>query len=264
MRRVWSLASALGLLVLVGSGTWAFLTSSTGDAGTSRWTLVALGGGAVMVVGLVGRGDRSGSVAKVRRMVGGVGLVVAPIAAALFLLQLGTDPSGAVGFGVVTLVALACWAQAIALQAGLSLGAASSWLGLALAFVLVVLAIGLAVFAGVATISRAVGAGSDVARLLVGGATTVLVAAMLRRWARNRPDRQAVPGAVRRAMFGHALPGDAETLRYGAGPILRRLPPAPAEAQARATRLAELDARLGPQGGVAEPAEDHPVGHGAS
>lgn len=241
MRRAWSLSSALGLLVMVAAGTWGWLTRSVNESGASTSALVALGGAAVMVIGVVGRGDGARSIAKARRGLGGFGLVIAPVSAALGLLQLGTDPGAAVGFLIVTLVALVLWAQAMALQAGLSLRVAISWLTLAIGFAAVVFPI-----AGVvaALISR-LGGGSQAASAVGAGAATVIVAGVLRVWASNRSDRQAVPGAVRRAMFGHALPGDLDTLARGPGHILRRRPPSATDVTARAARIAELDARFG-------------------
>lgn len=253
MRRVWSLASALGLLVMVGSGTWAFLTRSSNDASVSTSALVAVGGAAVMVIGFAGRGDVSRSVAKARRILGGVGLVIAPVAAALGLLQLGTDPSGAVGSLLVALVAIALWAQAVALQAGLSFRVAVSWLTLAIGFTAIVFPIAGGVAAGVAAVITELGAGSGAATAGGAGVAAAIVGAILRAWASNRPDRQAVPGAVRRAVFGHALAGDLDTLAMGPGPIIRRRPPTSAEAEARAARLAALDARLERGDGDPEP-----------
>ena len=178
MRHVWRLASLLGFLVMVASGTWGCLAAAVKDPSAWMSGLVAIAGAVVMVTGTVRSGDNARPVAKVRRILGGVGLVVAPIAGALSLLQLGTDPSAAAGYLVVTVVALVLWVQAMALQAGLPFRVAAAWLGLAIGFVAVAFpiagGIGAALGAALGAVIRGVGAGSDAASA-VGAAVAVAI-----------------------------------------------------------------------------------------
>lgn len=258
MRRAWSLASALGLLVMVAAGTWGCLTRSVNDSAASTSALVALGGAALTVIGIVGRGDGARTVAKARRILGGIGLVVAPIAGTLSLLQLGTDPSGAGGFLIVTVAALVAWVQAIALQAGLPFRVAASWLGLAIGFTGVAIPIAIGIAAVVETVIKGAGWGSDVASGMGAGAVAALAAGFLRVSVSNRSDRRAAPGAVRRVVFGHALPADIDMLAQGPGPILRRR--TTVDVEARAARLAALDARIGSRTGSPDRSDEVPMG----
>ena len=243
---------------MVGFGTWAYLTRSTGDPGASTSALIAVGGAAVMVIGIAARGDSPRAVAKARRILGGVGLVVAPVAGVLSLLELGTSPSSALAFLLVALAALALWAQAIALQVGLSFRVSVAWLTAALLSAAIAFAIAGLVAAGVgAAVTRIWG--DSLTASAVGSAVALgSIAAILRAWATNRPDRQAVPAAVRRAVFGKTLPGDGEVLAAGPGPILRRQPEAAADMDKRDARLFALDSRLrrppnGPSGQPEQP-----------
>ena len=216
--------SALGLMVFVIFGTWACLTASTDGPGTS--TVVALVGAVTMVVGVVARGDGSSAVAKARRVIAGVGLVVAPVTGVLTLLALGTDPTTASRFLLVTLAALAAWAQGIAAQAGLSLRVSFTWLvAMAMTGVVAIVMIGVVV-----TSPR------RWARLICRRGTAVLIAFAdapdVRRSSSSdcdeddRPDRQAVGGAVGRAALGRPAPSDLEVLAAGPGALFRRRPTA--------------------------------------
>jgi hypothetical protein len=139
----------------------------------------------------------------------------------------------------------------VALQAGLSFRVAASWLGLAIGFAAVAFPIAGGIGAAVGSAVRGIGAGSEAASAAGAGVTVAIVTAVLGIWGTNRPDRQVVPGAVRRAVFGHTRPGDFDILAAGPGPILRRRPPRTAEVQERDARLAELDRHLGPRVGDA-------------
>jgi hypothetical protein len=242
---------------MVGAGTWAWLSGSN-DPSTPTTVLVAIGGAAVTLIGRVGRKGGSRSAAKPGQALGALGLVVAPITAALGLLQLGTDPSAAFPYVIATFVALALWARALGLQAGLPFRIALSWLALAIVFAVVAFVIAGGLGAAVGAVIRGLGVGPEVAAAAAVAVSSTLVAVVLGAWATDRPDRQAVPGAVRRAVFGHALPGDLDLLAAGPGPILRRRAPTTAEVGAREARLAELDAQLASQSAGARTFDDAP------
>ena len=258
MTRLWRLASALGLLVFVVFGAWGCLNASVKDPDAWKSGLVAIGGAIVTVAGIVLSGDKARFVAKSRRFLGGIGFVVAPIAGILSLLELGTNPSQAFLPVTVTFVAVALWGQAIALQAKLPLRVAASWIALTIAFAAVALPIAGGVAVAVATGAETFGQSSDAIRAAGFATGAAIVGAALRAWAINRPDRRAVPGAVRRAMFGHALPSDRELLATGPGRILRRRPPSSAEVDAHRARLAALDHRFDQvDGGASVDTPDH-------
>jgi hypothetical protein len=245
---VWGLVGALGLLIAVIFGTWGCLTASTDDPSTSRSALVAIGGVLLMGIGIVGRGQGSAAVAKVRSVTGAVGLVVAPVAGLLALLALGTGQSSAASFLVVTAVALAAWAQGIAAQVGLSFRISFVWLVTLTLFATAVLVVGVVlgafVVGGISLVAGWLGldvhAGVNVGFAVV--LATIVVAFTV--WARGRPDRLAVPNALGRASLGRVGPGDAELLAAGPGPILRRRPIAGDERAAVDARLAAADAGL--------------------
>jgi hypothetical protein len=254
VRHLWGLASVAGLLVLVSCGLFGLLTAFDDEptgSGPSALTFafLALSGGVVVAVGVVARGDGSEGLAKARRILGGVGLFVTPVAAALCLLNLGTAPSTALVFLLVTVAALVLWVQAIALQSSLPFGVSSAWLALAGLFAVVVFPIALAISAGVGAAIAMVGAGSTAAAALGSAAGLAFVGWILSVWAGDRTDRRAVPGAVRRAVFGRALPADVALLTAGPAAILRGQPAATAESEQRATSLAALDRRLRPSVG---------------
>jgi hypothetical protein len=244
MRRLWGLASVLGLFVMVAFGTWGCLTSSAEDPSASTSLLIAAGGAAVMVIGLAARGDDPKVVAKGRRILGGVGLVVAPVAGALGLLELGTSPSTALAFLFVAIGALALWAQAIALQVGLSFRVAAAWLAAALVFAVIAVLIAAGIAAVVGAAVRAMGWDSLAGSPIGSAVAVACIGAILRAWATDRPDRQAVPAAVGAAVFGRATPGGIEVLAAGPGPILRGLPRAAEPTQTRNATLFALDSRL--------------------
>jgi hypothetical protein len=223
------------------------MTAAVKDPDAWKSGLIAIAGAIVMVTGTVRSGDNRRTVAKARRILGGFGLVVAPIAGVLSLLQLGTDPSAAGGFVVLTVVALVSWVQAIALQAGLSVRVAASWLGLAIGFAAVAFPIAGGIGAAAGAVLRGIGLSSGVASATGAAVAVAIVTAVLGVWATNRPDRQAVPGAVRRAGFGHGLPGDIDILAAGPGRILGRLSTSTADAQEQQARIAALDRRIGPE-----------------
>jgi hypothetical protein len=173
------------------------------------------------VIGIRARGDGAAAVAKTRRVIGGFGLVVAPVTGFLTLLALGTDPAVASRFLLVTLVAMAAWAQGIAAQVGLSFRAAFTWLVTLALCAVVVLAIGgLLVTVLVDGLGWESRTGTRLAFLAVFGLIGIVLAA----WAGSRPDRRALPGSVGRAAFGRAGPGDVELLAAGPRPLLRRRP----------------------------------------
>jgi hypothetical protein len=251
VRHMWGLASALGLLIAVIFGTWACLTASTDDPSTSTSGLLALGGALLMGIGVVARGQGSAAVAKVRRAIGGLGLVVAPVAGVLALLALATDPSAAAGFLVVTVVALAAWAQGVAAQVGLSFRVSFAWLATLALIAAVIMVVGVVLGAFVAgAVSLLVGGqGSDAGAGMNVGYLVVLalIVAVFTVWAYGRPDRLAVPKALGRAALGRGGPDDVEVLAAGPGPILRRRSVVGADRAAADARLAAADARLGDQ-----------------
>jgi hypothetical protein len=243
-------------------GTWGCLNAGVKDPDAWRSGLVAIGGAVLMVAGIVMSGALAGFVAKSRRILGGIGLVIAPIAGLLSLLELGTRPSQAIVPLTATFVALALWGQAIALQAEIPIRVAASWIALTLAFAAVALPIAAGMGAAAATAATSFGLSSKGAAAAGFSAGAGGIAAVLAAWARHRPDRRSVPGAVRRAMFGHAVMSDRELLAAGPGRVLRRHPPTDAEIDAGNARLAALDRRLDPgdRGATAAPDDRHPNG----
>jgi hypothetical protein len=247
MRHVWGFVSALGLLVLVVFGTWACLTASTNDPDTSRSVLIAIGGAALMIVGIVARGSGSAAIAKVRRGIGGLGLVVAVVSGAMTLFAVLIDPSAVPTLLLVTLVAMLAWAQGIAAQVGISVRVSFWWLAVLALFGAVVLA----VVAGlVAVLVGALGldarAGTSIAIALVIGLSGAIVTA----WARGRPDRSAVTKVVGRAALGRAGPVDLELLAAGPAPILRRRREAAADHAEADSHLAAADSHLAERDGA--------------
>ena len=223
VRHLWGLASAAGLLVLVFFGLFGLLSIFNGpsESGPSALTfaLLALGGGTVMIVGIAARGEGQATLAKVRRMIAAVGLIMTPIALVLTFLALATDPTLAAGFFLVTLLATAAWAQGIAAQLGLSVRVSFAWLLLMTGVVLAVVLLG-GVLA-TALVGR-FGWDTTAGTRLAFAAAVILIATIGTIWARGRPDRQAVSKAVGRAALGRAEPGDLELLEAGPRPILGR------------------------------------------
>ena len=267
--RVQAVVGAVGLVLLVVAGSAWFMGPDDQSRPVSG--LVAVGGAVLLLMAFVNRRRTSRSspsgpsaATKARQALGAIGLVVAPITAAVGLLQVGTDPPAALPFAIATLVGLALWGQAIAAQARLPLRVAFAWLGLAIAFAVVVFPVAAGLGALVALVARTLGLGSDAAGALALGVPAAVVGAILAAWVANRPDRRAVPGAVRRAVFGHALPADIDTLASGPGPVLRREPPSFAETAARLARIAALDARLAGPASPAAASGDGPTDEATS
>ena len=248
LRHVWGLVSALGLLIAVIFGTWGCLTSSTDDPSTSRSARIAIGGVIVMGIGIVARGQGSAAMAKVRSVIGAVGLVIAPVSGVLTLLALGTGQASAATLLVVTVVALAAWAQAIALHVGLSIRVSFVWLltlALSGAAVLVVgVVLGSVVAGAVSVVGGWLGWDSGPGTLVAVPVTLAIIVAGFSVWAHGRADREAVPLALGRASLGRVEPGDVELLAAGPGPILRGRPIAADEQAAVDARLAAADAGL--------------------
>jgi hypothetical protein len=111
----------------------------------------------------------------------------------------------------VFLVALAAWAQGIAVQTGLSLGTAVSWL----------VVVGLVVTGWTAMLVLVM-AGFDALgpHQFVNVVVLAVGAAVLAVWAGRRPDRLSAVGAAARITFGHVRSGDNALLAAGPWPLL--------------------------------------------
>lgn len=243
MRRLSGLVIAAGLLVMVGSLAWACLYSSVDAASASAATVVAVAALMVVVVGILARGQGTAAIAKIRQIIGALGLFLTPVAAAMTLLAL-VDPLMVPWFLLLTVVSVLAWLQGIAAQTGLSLRVLSMWLT-----ALVLFAAGAAVVGGViGVISVGVldglGLDPDQGTRIAFGLTLASIAAVLFAWARGRPDRQAVGRAVGRAAFGRAKTDDIELLAAGPGPILRAGSSSEARHAEQETAIADRDARL--------------------
>ena len=249
MRHVWGFASAIGLLVFVVFGTLGCLTAQVEDRTAAQSLLIALGGAVLMVVGVVARGSGPSSLAKVRQVVGSLGLVLTPIAAVLAFLALATGSSSAPTYLILLVLGMFAWAQGSAAQSGLGSRASLVWLS---ALVLVIAA---GVVSALLLSGFLVGLGlsSRSATAVSGGITLSVIGLLVATWRRGRPDRQAVPGALARMAVGRATPVDRELLAAGPGPILRRRSGKdPGQPRVDAA-LAAADARLADAAGSPAP-----------
>jgi hypothetical protein len=242
VRRLSKIAVVAALLVLVASGTWACLYASAdpGSAATAR--VVAICAAIVTVLGIVARGQSGAAVAKARQAIGAIGLFLTPVAAALTLLAL-VDPPTIPWFVLLTVLALLAWMQGVAAQTGLSLGVTSRWFVTMLVFTVAALIVGGVIAVASIGVWEAFGLHPDASARVAFGLGLASIGAALFVWARSRRDRQALGGAIGRAAFGRARPGDIALLAAGPGPILRRSTTeiTPAEHD---TRDADRDARL--------------------
>lgn len=219
MRYVWGLIGAIGLLGLVFFGTLGFFAAISNDPSVWTLALAAIGSAIVLVIAVVARGNGSAALAKTRRLIGSIGLVVAPVTGFLTLLALITDPSAAPELLLVTLVAMIAWAQGIAAEVGLSFEVSFTWLA-----VLALLAGGVAAVGGVivAVLVGGLGWESSAGTRLGFIVLLTLSGTVFGAWARGRPDRKAVPRAVGLAALGRAGRDDIELLAAGPRPLLRQ------------------------------------------
>lgn len=222
MRHLWGLIGAIGVLGLVFFGTLGLLAAVSHEP-TGVMALAALGSGALLVIAVIARGEGSGALAKTRRVIGGVGLVVAPVTGFLTLLALVIEPSAVPGFLLVTLVAMVAWAQGIAADVGLSIGVSFTWLTVLALLATVVLAVGGVM---VAVLVGGLGWDSETGTRLAFVGVLSLIGIVLGAWVRGRPDRKRLPRAVGLAALGRAHPADIELLAAGPRPILHRRPAA--------------------------------------
>ena len=221
VRRLWGIAIVAGLLVLVAAGFWSYLFSSVDPATSSTSAVVALGAAVVVVVGILARGEGKAAVAKVRQVIGAIGLFLTPVLGALTLFALADPPMVPV-FLLLTVLALLAWMQGIAAQSGLSFRVLFQWFAVLAVFAVVVVAVG-GVLAGVlaAVLIRVLRVDSEDGTRLALIAVFTLIAGLLIGWSKGRRDRQAVRRAVGRAAFGRARIGDIAILGAGPGPVLR-------------------------------------------
>lgn len=228
---------------MVAAGSWACLYASVDPASASTSTVVAIAAAAVMIAGTLAQGQGRVAIAKVRQVVGAIGLFLTPIAAVLTLLALA-DPPMVPRFFLLTVLALLAWMQGIAAQSGLALPVLLGW-----AVTLLVFAAGVLVIGGVIAfisvgVLDAVGLDGDQGTRVAFGLVLALTAALLLAWARGRRDRQAVGRAIVRAAFGRTKTGDVVLLRAGPGPILRRRPMTETKLAEHVAGQADRDARL--------------------
>jgi hypothetical protein len=249
-RRLAGLAIKVSLLVLVASVTWAYLYSTVDAASASNARAVAIGAGIVIVVGILARGQGGAAVAKVRQMIGALGLFLTPVAAALTLLAF-VDPPAIPGFLLLTVVSLLAWMQGVAMQTGLSPRVLLAWVATMLLFTAGAAVVGGASAAISAGVLGALGVDPGQGGSVVLGLALASISAVLFAWARGRRDRQAVGRALGHAAFGRATIADVALLAGGPGPILRgreltemQLAPPDAGEAERDARLAAIDAAL--------------------
>lgn len=246
---------------MVAAGSWACLNASVDPASASTSTVVAIAAAAVMIAGTLSQGQGRAAIAKVRQVVGAIGLFLTPIAAVLTLLALA-DPPMVPRFFLLTVLALLAWMQGIAAQSGLALPVLLAW-----AVTLLVFAAGVLVIGGVIAfisvgVLDVVGLDGDQGTRVAFGLVLALTAAVLLAWARGRRDRQALGPAIGRAAFGRANTGDVLLLAAGPRPILQGRSMTQVEVAERDTGHAGRDARLAAiDAGLADPsAHDREAG----
>ena len=210
VRRLSKIAVLRALLVLVASCTVAYLYSTVDAASAATARVVAIGAAVVVVVGILARGQGGAALAKVRQVIGAVGLFLTPVAAALTLFAL-VDPPMIRWFVLLTVLALLAWMQGVAAQTGLSLRVTARWFVLMLVFALAALALGVVIALVSAGALEALGLDPDASRRVAFGLALASNGAVLFAWAKGRRDRRALGGAIGRAAFGRANPGDIGT-----------------------------------------------------
>ena len=221
VRRLWKIAVVLALLVLVASGAWAWLYATVDPSSAATARVVAIGAAIVLAVGILARGQRGATLAKARQVIGAVGLFLDPRrgrADAVCSGRPADDPMvrPADGAGAARL-------DARGRRADRAVVARHSPM--------------VRPDAGVRrrrpgrrrrhrpALDRCVGSlglDPDLSGRVAFGLALASIGAVLFAWARGRRDRQALGGAIGRAAFGRANPGDIALLAAGPGPILRR------------------------------------------
>lgn len=243
VRQLSGVAIVVALFVVVASGTWAYLYASVDPASASAASVVAIGAAIVVVVGILARGQGGAAVAKVRQVVGAIGLFLTPVAAALSLLAF-VDPPMIPRFLLLTVLALLAWIQGIAAQTGLSIRVLVAWAVTLALFTVVALGVGgVIAFISVGVLD-ALGLDPDQGTRVAFGLVLASIATVLFLWARGRRDRQALGGAIGRAGFGRARTDDIALLAAGPGPILRGRSMTAVEVAEPDTERADRDARL--------------------
>jgi hypothetical protein len=242
-RRLWGLATALGLLVMVAFGFWACLNASVDQAGASKSALVALGAVVLVVVGIRARGQGRAAVAKVRQVIGALGLFLTPVFAALTLLALA-DPPLIPRFLLLTVLALLAWMQGIAAQSGLSFRVLTQWFATLAVVAALAIVVGGFVAVTLVGVLGTIGLDADQGTRVAFGLVVASMAAVTFVWAKGRRDRQTLGRAVVRAAFGRARTGDIALLAAGPGPILRGRSMTEVEVADSDTGDADRDARL--------------------
>lgn len=219
-RRLWGIAIAVGLLVLVAAGTWACLYASVDQASASTSVVVALGAAVLVVVGIRARGQGRAAVAKVRQVIGALGLFLTPVFAALTVLALA-DPPMISRFLLLTVLALLAWMQGIAAQSGLSFRVLTQWFATLAVVGAVAIVVGGFVAVMLVGVLGTIGLDADQGTRVAFGMVVASMAAVLFVWAKGRRDRQTLGRAVVGAAFGRATTGDIALLAAGPGRILR-------------------------------------------
>ena len=221
----------------------AYLYSTVDAASAATARVVAIGAAIVVVVGVLARGQGGAALAKARQVIGAVGLFLTPVAAALTLFAL-VDPPMIPWFVLLTVLALLAWMQGVAAQTGLSLRVTARWFVLMLVFAVAALALGVVIALVSAGALEALGLDPDASRRVAFGLALASIGAVLFAWAKGRRDRRALGGAIGRAAFGRANPGDIALLAAGPGPILRRRSTSEIELADQHARGTDRDARL--------------------
>ncbi len=242
-RRLWGIAIAVGLLILVAAGTWACLYASVDQASASTSVVVAIGAAVLVVVGIRARGQGRAAVAKVRQVIGALGLFLTPVFAAMTVFALA-DPPMIFRFLLLTVLALLAWMQGIAAQSGLSFRVLIQWFATLAVVGALAIVVGGFVAVMLVGVLGTIGLDADQGTRVAFGMVVASMAAFLFVWARGRRDRQTLGRAVVRAAFGRARTGDIALLGAGPGPILRGLAMQEDERAELDARRAAWDARL--------------------